>query len=103
MIQLVWIDFPGGGFAATVNLSVVSLDVIDMPMHLEGSFLAYCANEEEAERIVHRQRPNDQSDPVMYFNANRRNGYRFAMQSHSSAHFNAELLAPKAAHVGQRS
>ena len=30
MIQLVWIDFPGGGFAATVNLSVVSLDIIDM-------------------------------------------------------------------------
>ena len=92
MTQLVWIDVPGGGFAATVNLSVESLDPNSMPSRLEGSFLAYGANADESERIVHATRRNDATDPVMYFNAALRRGYGFKMQSESSAHFSAELL-----------
>ena len=44
MMQLVWIDVPVGGFAATVNLSISSLDPNAMPTQLQASFLRYGAD-----------------------------------------------------------
>ena len=92
MMQLVWIDVPGGGFAATVNLGVDSLNPDAMPSRLEGCFLAYGADADNNERIVHATRRNDATDPVMYFNSAFRDGYRFKMESELSDHFSAELI-----------
>jgi hypothetical protein len=83
MIQLVWIDVPGGGFAATVNLSVDSLNANAMPTQLEGTFLSYGVEADENEQLVHAQRRNDGSDPIMYFDISKegygfsKHGYRF--------------------------
>ena len=90
-MQLVWISLPGGGFSATVDLSIESLDLNAPPACLEGSFLAYGMNPEN-EEIVHATRANDATDPVIYFSSDFRHGYRFKMQSDSSSHFSAELL-----------
>ena len=100
-MQLVWIDVPGGGFAATVNLSVASLDPNVMPARLEGRFLTYGVCGEDGERIVHAERRNDGSDPIMYFNT-RRDAYGFTMDSQDSDEFHAESVAAtaKAARVG---
>ena len=103
MMQLVWIDVPGGGFAATVNLGVDSLNPDAMPSRLEGSILAYEVDDkQDCERIVHAPRQNAATDPVMYFDEAFRHGYRFRMQSESSDHFSAELIEarPMAASAG---
>lgn len=102
-MQLVWIDVPGGGFAATVNLSVASLDPNAMPTHLDGSFLSYGVEADENERLLRAERRNDASDPLMYFNISRqhygfsKNGYRFVMQCADGDRFRAELVAEKTA------
>jgi hypothetical protein len=101
MMQLVWIDVPGGGFAATVNLSVASLNPNAMPALLEGSFLSYGVDADDNERLLRAERRNDRSDPIMYFNISRdgygfsKHGYRFTMKSSDGDRFSAESLAVK--------
>ena len=105
-MQLVWIDVPGGGFAATVNLSVASLDPNAMPTQLEGCFLSYGVDADENERLLRAERRNDGSDPVMYFNIDiegygfSKHGYRFTMKSVDGDRFSAESLAMKAKVAG---
>ena len=100
-MQLVWIDVPGGGFAATVNLSVASLDPNAMPTRLEGSFLSYGVDADDNERLLRSERHNGALDPIMYFNLSgdgygfSKHGYRFTMKSVDGDRFSAESLAVK--------
>ena len=98
-MQLVWIDVPGGGFAATVNLSVDSLNPNAMPTQLEGTFLSYgLEDDDESERLLRAERHNDGSDPMMYFHIDvdaggfSKHGYRFTMKSRDGDRFSAELV-----------
>ena len=100
-MQLVWIDVPGGGFAATVNLSVASLDPNAMPTQLEGSFLSYGVDADDNEQLLRGEHRDGASDPIMYFNIGRdgygfsKHGYRFSMKSAEGDRFTAESVAVK--------